>query len=100
MDEPFGALDEITRQRLNSELLRIVALAGWTVLFVTHNVFEAVFLSTRILVLSRQPGRIVGDLAIELPAPRQPALRTAPTFGEHVARVMRLLEEAEATDAR
>jgi NitT/TauT family transport system ATP-binding protein len=98
MDEPFGALDEITRQRLNGELLRIVALAGWTVLFVTHNVFEAVFLSTRIVVLSRQPGRVIGDLGIGLSAPRQPALRTTPAFSDYVAHVMQLLEHAEADD--
>jgi NitT/TauT family transport system ATP-binding protein len=98
MDEPFGALDEITRQRLNGELLHIVAIAGWTVLFVTHNVFEAVFLSTRILVLSRQPGRIIGEVAVGLPMPRQPAVRTAPAFSAYVAEVMHLLERAEVAD--
>jgi NitT/TauT family transport system ATP-binding protein len=100
MDEPFGALDEITRQRLNGELLRIAALAGWTVVFVTHNVFEAVFLSTRVLVMSRQPGRIIGGLEIGLPRPRQPEARTTPAFSGYVARVMQLLEQAEAGDAR
>jgi NitT/TauT family transport system ATP-binding protein len=99
MDEPFGALDEITRQRLNGELLRIVALAGWTVVFVTHNVFEAVFLSTRVLVMSRQPGRIIGDIAIGLPAPREPELRTTAAFSGYAAQVMRLLAQAEAGDA-
>ena len=100
MDEPFGALDEITRQRLNGELLRIVALAGWTVIFVTHNVFEAVFLSSRILVMSRQPGRIIGDLTIDLSMPRLPEMRTAPAFGGYVAKVLQLLEQAEADDER
>jgi NitT/TauT family transport system ATP-binding protein len=95
MDEPFGALDEITRQRLNGELLRIVALANWTVIFVTHNVFEAVFLSTRVLVMSRQPGRIIGELTIDLPAPRETELRTSPAFSTYAAHVMRLLREAE-----
>ena len=95
MDEPFGALDEITRQRLNGELLEIAAMAGWTVVFVTHNVFEAVFLSTRVMVMSRQPGRIIGDLAVDLPAPRAPDLRTSAAFSSYAARVMRLLQEAE-----
>lgn len=95
MDEPFGALDEITRQRLNSELLRIAAMAGWTVVFVTHNVFESVFLSTRVLVMSRQPGRIIGDLVIALPTPREPDLRTSPAFSAYAAAVMRMLQEAE-----
>ena len=94
MDEPFGALDEITRQRLNGELLRICALAGWTVLFVTHNVFEAVFLSSRILVMSRQPGRIVAEVPVDLPYPRVPEVRTSPEYSRIVGQVVSLLEEA------
>jgi NitT/TauT family transport system ATP-binding protein len=88
-------LDEITRQRLNGELLRIAALARWTVVFVTHNVFEAVFLSTRILVMSRQPGRIIGEVPIDLPTPRQAGLRASAVFSGYVAQVMGLLQEAE-----
>jgi NitT/TauT family transport system ATP-binding protein len=94
MDEPFGALDEITRQRLNGELLRICALAGWTVVFVTHNVFEAVFLSTRILVMSRRPGRIVAEVSVDLPSPRVPELRSSAEYSRLVGQVVRLLEEA------
>ena len=94
MDEPFGALDEITRQRLNGELLRICALAGWTVLFVTHNVFEAVFLSTRILVMSQRPGRIVAEVPVDLPHPRVPELRSSPEYSHLVGEVVKLLEEA------
>jgi NitT/TauT family transport system ATP-binding protein len=94
MDEPFGALDEITRQRLNDELLRLCALAGWTVAFVTHNVFEAVFLSSRILVMSQRPGRIVADVPVDLPYPRVPAMRTSPEYSRLVGRVVGLLEGA------
>jgi NitT/TauT family transport system ATP-binding protein len=94
MDEPFGALDEITRQRLNSELLRLCALAQWTVVFVTHNVFEAVFLSSRILVMSRRPGRIVENLRVDLDYPREPTLRTSHEFSAVVRRVIDLLEDA------
>ncbi len=93
MDEPFGALDELTRGRLNVELLRIVELAGWTVLFVTHNVFEAVFLSSRVLVMSPRPGRIVADLPIDLPYPREPALRTSLEFNMTASRVLAALQE-------
>lgn len=94
MDEPFGALDELTRSRLNVELLRIVALAGWTVLFVTHNVFEAVFLSSRVLVMSPRPGRIVADMPIDLPYPREPALRTSLEFNMIASRVLAALRES------
>jgi NitT/TauT family transport system ATP-binding protein len=93
MDEPFGALDEMTRSRLNVELLRITALAGWTVLFVTHNVFEAVFLSSRVVVLSPRPGRIVADFAADLPYPREPAMRTSPEFNTIAGRVLSQLRE-------
>lgn len=93
MDEPFGALDEMTRGRLNVELLRIVALAGWTVLFVTHNVFEAVFLSSRVLVMSPRPGRIVADMPIDLPYPRDPAIRTGLEFNMIASRVLATLQE-------
>lgn len=91
MDEPFGSLDEITRQYLNGELLRIRTLAGWTVVFVTHNVFEAVYLSSRILVLSRQPGRIIADVPVDLPYPRVPEVRASPQFSEIVGQIIRML---------
>jgi NitT/TauT family transport system ATP-binding protein len=94
MDEPFGALDELTRSRLNVELLRIVALAGWTVLFVTHNVFEAVFLSTRILVMSPRPGRIIADLPVDLPHPREPSIRTSLEFNMMASKVLAALQES------
>jgi NitT/TauT family transport system ATP-binding protein len=93
MDEPFGALDEINRQHLNTELLRICALAGWTVVFVTHNVFEAVFLSTRILVMSRQPGRIIAEVPVDLPSPRVPQLRSSSEYSRIVGEVVKLLGE-------
>jgi NitT/TauT family transport system ATP-binding protein len=94
MDEPFGALDELTRGRLNVELLRVVALAGWTVLFVTHNVFEAVYLSSRVLVMSSQPGHIVADLPIDLPYPREPGIRTSLEFNMIASRVLAALQES------
>jgi NitT/TauT family transport system ATP-binding protein len=94
MDEPFGALDEITRQRLNMELLTLCALANWTVVFVTHNVFEAVFLSSRILVMSRQPGRIVAEVPVDLPTPRVPELRSTSEYSRLVGQVVQLLGDA------
>jgi NitT/TauT family transport system ATP-binding protein len=94
MDEPFGALDEITRQRLNGELLRLCALANWTVVFVTHNVFEAVYLSTRILVMSARPGRIIAEVPVPLPHPRVPEIRTDPEYTRIVRDVVTLLGSA------
>src|SRR5262245_33015133 len=94
MDEPFGALDEITRQRLNGELLRLCALANWTVVFVTHNVFEAVYLSTRILVMSARPGKIIAEVPVPLPHPRVPEIRTDPEFTRIVREVVTLLGSA------
>lgn len=93
MDEPFGALDEMTRQRLNVELLRVYRMAQWTVLFVTHNVAEAVFLSTRIIVMSARPGRVVADLPVTLPYPRAPHIRTSPEFNAVASQVLDALQE-------
>jgi NitT/TauT family transport system ATP-binding protein len=70
MDEPFAALDEITRFRLNNDLLRLWQAQRWTVIFVTHSVFESVYLSNRIVVMSTRPGRIIGEIAIDAPYPR------------------------------
>ncbi len=97
MDEPVGALDEITRQRLNAELLRLCAMANWTVVFVTHNVFEAVYLSTRILVMSARPGRIIAEVPVPLPHPRVPEIRTDPEYTRIVREVVTLLGSAADT---
>ena len=89
LDEPFAALDEITRFKLNDDLLRLWRALGWTVLFVTHSVFESVFLSERVVVMAPRPGRVVADLPIDLPQPREPGLRTAPAYADYC----RLLSE-------
>jgi NitT/TauT family transport system ATP-binding protein len=91
MDEPFGALDEMTRERLNLELLAIWQKLGSTVVFVTHSISEAVFLSTRVVVMSPRPGRIAGLVDIDLPFPRTVETREAPRFFELVTQVRELL---------
>ena len=91
MDEPFGALDEMTRDRLNEELLRLRAEQNWTAVFVTHSVAEAVFLSTRIIVLAPSPGRIAQAITIPLPFPRTGATRESPQFESFVTEVSRAL---------
>ncbi len=80
MDEPFGALDEITRHRLDREIRDLWARRSLTVVFVTHSIYEAVYLSTRVLVISARPGRIVGELAISEPHPRTDAFRVSERY--------------------
>ncbi len=87
MDEPFGALDEMTRDFLNEEVLRLRDNDQFTTFFVTHSVAEAVFLSTRIIVLQANPGRIVRDIPVTFPGPRTAALRSAPDFLAQVGEV-------------
>ena len=96
LDEPFAALDEITRFKLNEDLLALWQRHHWTVVFVTHSVFESVFLSNRIVVMTKRPGRIVADLPVELPYPRTPALRTAADYTAQCARLSQILAEAAA----
>jgi len=95
LDEPFAALDEITRQRLNDELLTLWSQQAPTAVFVTHSVFEAVYLSQRVLVMSGQPGRLIADLPVGLAYPRTPALRLQPAFMQHCQRVTEALERGQ-----
>jgi NitT/TauT family transport system ATP-binding protein len=99
LDEPFGALDEMTRERLNEELLAIRGQQGWTAFFVTHSVAEAVFLSNRILVMAANPGRIHTEVRVDLPYPRTPQIRFTPEYQQRVAEVSRLLRAAETAAA-
>jgi NitT/TauT family transport system ATP-binding protein len=92
MDEPFGALDALTRDQLNMELLRIWQSARKTVLLITHSIAEAVLLSDRVLVMSGRPGRLIEQVTIDLPRPRDPTLsRESPLFGHHVVTLSRLM---------
>lgn len=93
MDEPFAALDEMTRDRMNEELQRVRAEHHWTVMFVTHSVAEAVFLSDRVIVLAPHPGRVAHDLPIGLPYPRTSELRESREYDDLVSRTSRLLRE-------
>jgi NitT/TauT family transport system ATP-binding protein len=98
MDEPFGALDEMTRERLNGELLRIWDELGATVVFVTHSIAEAVFLSTRVVVMSARPGRITQVIPIDLPHPRTFRTREEPRFFELVTAVREALHGGSGRD--
>ncbi len=98
MDEPFGALDEMTRERLNIELLEIWRRMSSTIVFVTHSISEAVFLSTRVVVMSPRPGRIAGTVDIDLPQPRSADTREDPRFFEKVTEVRELLRGVGADE--
>jgi NitT/TauT family transport system ATP-binding protein len=93
MDEPFGALDEITREAMNNELLRIWQETGKTVIFVTHSITEAVFLSSRIVLMTPRPGKIARIIDVDLPYPRSDEVRESPRFFELAARVREALRE-------
>jgi NitT/TauT family transport system ATP-binding protein len=99
LDEPFGALDEMTREHLNEELLAIRGEAAWTAFFVTHSVAEAVFLSNRILVMAANPGRIHTEIAVPLPYPRTEETRLSREYHDLVARVSRILRSVEVPAA-
>ena len=95
-DAPFGALDEITRERLNDELLRLFQHEQFAGLFITHSIQEAVFLSTRVIVMSARPGRIIGDYQVPFDFPRQHDLRYEPAFAELCGRISNDLKDAHA----
>ncbi len=95
-DEPFGALDEITRARLNDELSRLFADRGFAGLFITHSIVEAAYLSTRVLVMSGRPGRIVGDFAVPFAQPRRPDLRYDTDFARLTGEISAALRAAHA----
>lgn len=98
MDEPFGALDAMTREQLNMELQRISVVQKKTVLFVTHDIEEAVLLSDRVFVFSRGPGQLVSTLALDIPRPRQLSCKADPRFLEAVGKIRDLLERGDARE--
>lgn len=97
LDEPFGALDEMTRDHLGEELLAIRERQRWTAVFVTHSVSEAVFLSSRVLILAARPGRIAHDIPVSLPYPRNHDTRHAPEYLRLVADISARLRAVEQT---
>jgi NitT/TauT family transport system ATP-binding protein len=94
MDEPFAALDEITRFKLNNDLLELKAAIGCTVIFVTHSVFESVFLSDRIIVMAARPGRVIHELHVDTPYPRHEEFRTSTEYANHTRAASDALHEA------
>jgi NitT/TauT family transport system ATP-binding protein len=99
MDEPFGALDEITRNRLDGDLLALWARKRLTVMFVTHSIYEAVFLSTRVVVMSARPGRILREVGIDEPFPRGDAFRVSQSFAMYCKTLSDLLALASSSGA-
>ncbi|MGP5239118.1 ABC transporter ATP-binding protein [Pseudomonas helleri] len=99
MDEPFGALDEITRNALDSDLLDLWQRHQWTVMFVTHSIHEAVFLSQRVIVMAARPGRVVADIKIDEPFPRDESFRLSKRFSEYAMHLHHLLVSASQESA-
>lgn len=99
MDEPFGALDEMTRSKLNSDLLNLWGQKQWTVVFVTHNIYEAVYLSNRVVVMAARPGRVVADVAIAAPYPRTEEFRTTLLFNDYCRDISNSLSRAAGQTA-
>ncbi|NEO12660.1 MULTISPECIES: ABC transporter ATP-binding protein [unclassified Moorena] len=93
MDEPFGALDDITRTKLNLELLDLWSKKHWTVVFVTHNIYEAVYLSNRVVVMAARPGRVVADITIDEPSPRNEQFRTSLVYTKYCQKVAEQLSK-------
>jgi NitT/TauT family transport system ATP-binding protein len=99
MDEPFGALDEITRNKLDSDLLDLWQRNGLTVIFVTHSIYEAVYLSNRVVVMAARPGRIVDEVTIDAPYPRGPEFRVSTEFSRFAKRLQDSLLRASGANA-
>ena len=99
MDEPFAALDEMTRSRLNSDLLSLWNQLRWTVIFVTHNIYESVYLSQRVVVMAARPGRVVADVAIAAPYPRDEEFRTSIDYNHYCREVSHHLAAASLQGA-
>jgi len=93
---PFGALDEMTRNKLNDDVLKLWQKNGWTIVFVTHSVYEAVYLSSRVVVMAARPGRIVDDIRIDQPFPRNADFRVSTEFAGYCRQVSQALERASA----
>ena len=93
MDEPFGALDDMTRTKLNSDLLHLWFQKNWTVIFVTHNICEAVFLSNRVIFMASSPGRILGEIKINAPYPRHQDFRTSRLFNEYCQEISHYFQQ-------
>jgi NitT/TauT family transport system ATP-binding protein len=95
MDEPFAALDELTRERLNDELRDLWAAKNLTIIFVTHSIYESVYLASRVVVMSPRPGRVVADIAMPDPKTRDPDFRLTPTYGERCREIRAALKQGE-----
>jgi NitT/TauT family transport system ATP-binding protein len=93
MDEPFAALDEFTREQMHVELLRVWERQGFTGIFVTHNIFESAFLSDRVLVMTPRPGKVVAEVDIDLPRPRDKGMIGTVGFSENVRRIRDVMSE-------